>query len=98
MTAFYSSQDETFNIGCSYAYDGEDTVYLVAGGTSSDFIYILALDVNTRQCIGAMQPPFLQGGTVHTGNMVSIVESEDGGLFLFLAVCTSRLMYKCLIR
>lgn len=98
MTSFYSSQDETFNSGCSYAYDGEDTVYLAAGGTSSDFIYILEFDVNSRRCIGAMQTPFLQGVTVHTGNMLSIVESEDGGLFLFLAVCTSRLMYKCLIR
>ena len=97
LTAFYSSQDETFNIGSSYAYDGEDTVYLVTG-TSSDFIYVLAFDVTTRACVGAMQSPFLQGTTVHTGNFASIVESDDGGLFLFIALCTSRLMYKCLIR
>lgn len=97
LTTFYSSQDETFTIGSSYAYDGEDTVYLVTG-TSSDFIYVLAFDVTTRACVGAMQSPFLQGTTVHTGNFASIVESEDGGLFLFIALCTSRLMYKCLIR
>jgi ribosomal protein L19 len=97
LTAFYSSQDETFNIGCSYAYDGEDTVYLVTS-TSSDFIYVLAFDVTSRSCVGAMQSPFLQGTTVHIGNFASIVESADGGVFLFIALCTSRLMYKCLIR
>lgn len=97
LTTFYSSQDETFNIGSSYAYDGEDTVYLVTS-TSSDFIYVLAFDVTSRSCVGAMQSPFIQGNTVHIGNFASIVESSDGGVFLFIALCTSRLMYKCLIR
>ena len=95
---FYASQSETFTIGASFAYDGEDRIYISKGDVVSEFIYILELNVTTRKCIGAMQTPFLQGGTVHVGNMLSIIESNDGGVFLFLALCTSRLTYKALIR
>lgn len=95
FTQFYSPQSETLTTGSSYAYDGEDTVYFTTC-IAADFIYIFALNVNTGEVDGAFQTTATQG-TVHIGNLMEIVSGEDGGKFLFIALCTSRIMYKALI-
>jgi len=95
FTQFYSPQTETLTTGSSYAYDGVDTFYFTVA-VAADFIYIFALNVNTGQVDGAFQTTATQG-TVHIGGFMEIVASEDGGKFLFIALCTSRIMYKALI-
>jgi hypothetical protein len=96
LTQFFSPQSELLNTGSSYTYDGVDTFYLSIG-VANDFIYILAMNVNTFQIDGAFQTTVLQGGTAHIGNLMEIVESPDGGKFLFIGINSSRLCYKTLI-
>lgn len=95
FTQFYSPQSETLTTGSSYAYDGADTFYFTTC-VAADFIYIFGLNVNTGQVDGAFQTTATQG-TVHIGNFMEIISGEDGGKFLFIALCTSRIMYKALI-
>jgi len=95
FTIFYSPQSETLTTGSSYAYDGVDTFYFTTC-VAADFIYIFALNLNTGEVDGAFQTTATQG-TVHIGGFMEIVSSEDGGKFLFIALCTSRIMYKALI-
>jgi hypothetical protein len=94
---FYSPQSDILGIGSSYMYDGIDTIYMIVNPIVNDFIYIYALNVNTMQIDGGFQTTTLQGSTVHIGNMMTIVNSPDGGKFIFIAVNNSRLMYKTLI-
>lgn len=86
---------ELFTAGCSYAYDGLDTVYATIA-LVTDFIRVIAINVATGQVNGGMQTQALQS-TLHIGNIMYITSSPDTGQFLFLGVCTSRLMYKVLI-
>jgi len=92
---FYTPHSETLIAGSSYAYDGVDGFYYSIG-ILNDFIYIHKLDVVTMHSEGAFQTTVIQG-TAHVGNLLEIVSSTDGGKFIFLGVCTSRLMYKTLI-
>ena len=86
---------EVFTAGCSYAYDGLDTVYATIA-LVTDFIRVLAINVATGQVNGGAQTQALQS-TLHIGNIMFITASPDTGQFLFLGVCTSRLLYKSLI-
>ena len=95
--ALFSPQSEVINTGASFAYDGVDTFYISIGTLANDFIYIHALDMGTMRLNGAFQTNALQG-TVHIGNLMTVISSPDGGKFLFLATCTSRLLYKTLIQ
>lgn len=96
-TSMFSPQSELWNTGASYAYDGVDTLYMSVGTVVNDFIYIHALDLVSMQLEGAFQTIAVQG-TAHIGNLMTTTTSPDGGKFLFLALCTSRLMYKALIK
>jgi hypothetical protein len=92
---FYNPSSEVLNTGSYYSYDGINNFYFTIG-VVNDFIYIFSLNINTMMMDGAFQTTVLQG-TAHTGNLMDIVSSPDGGKFLFLGVCTSRLMYKTLL-
>lgn len=96
-TSIFSPQSELWNTGASYAYDGVDTLYMSLGTLVNDFIYIHALNLVDMQLEGAFQTTAIQG-TAHIGNLMTTTTSPDGGRFLFLALCTSRLMYKALIK
>jgi len=91
----FMPQSEVFTAGCSYAYDGLDTVYVTIA-LVSDFIRVIAINVSTGQINGGAQTQALQS-TLHIGNIMFITSSPDTGQFLFLGVCTSRLLYKSLI-
>ena len=91
----FSPQSELFNTGSSYCYDGADLLYLLVS-FANDFIYIFSLNVGTRQLDGAFQTTTLQG-SIHIGNYMEVVTSDDGGKFLFVGVNNSRLMYKTFI-
>lgn len=95
ISPFFSPQSEVINTGSSFCYDGVDTFYFTVG-LAADFIYVFALNVFTLKIEGVFQTTVLQG-TAHIGNLMEVVSSPDGGKFLFLGVCTSRLMYKTLI-
>lgn len=95
LSIFYTPQSELINTGSSYAYDGVNTLYFSIG-LANDFIYIYSMDINTLKVEGAFQTTALQG-TAHIGNLMEIVNAPDGGKFLFLAINTSRIMYKTLI-
>lgn len=93
---FYSPQSDTFNTGSSYAYDGGNNMYLIGSPLAGDFIYIYVLNLSTLQIDGSFQTTNVQG-TLHIGNFMSIVTSPDGGMFLYLILNTSKIMYKSLI-
>lgn len=95
LSSFYSSQSEVLGIGSSYSYDGANNFYYTYS-IANDFIIGFALNVNTMQVDGSFQTTALQG-TAHTGNLMEIVSSPDGGKFLFLGLNTSRIMYKTFI-
>ena len=95
LSFLYTPQSELLNTGSSYCYDGVDTFYFTVS-IASDFIYVFSLNVSTMLVNGAFQSTVLQG-TIHNGNIMEIVNSPDGGKFLFLGICSSRLMYKTMI-
>jgi hypothetical protein len=92
---FYNPSSEILTSGSFYSYDGINNFYFTIG-LVNDFIYIFSLNINTMMMDGAFQTTVLQGNA-HIGNLMDIVSSPDGGKFLFLGVCSSRLMYKTLI-
>ena len=96
-SSLFSPQSEIFNTGSSYAYDGVDTLYMLASPLLNEFIYIHALNLVTMALDGAFQTTALQG-TLHIGNIMAVVASPDGGKFLLIGICSSRLMYKALIK
>lgn len=95
ITEYFMSQSETFTLGSSYSYDGVDTIY-ASVAIAADFIYVHGFDINTKRLVNSYQTTVL-AGTAHTGNLMEIVTSPDGGSFLFLGICSSRLMYKTLL-
>lgn len=95
LTALYNISG--VNTGASFAYDGVDTFYISIGTLANDFIYIHALNMGTMRLDGAFQTNALQGA-VHIGNLMAVISSPDGGKFLYLAACSSRLIYKTLIQ
>jgi len=95
LTQFYSPQSELLTTGSSYTYDGVDTFYFSVG-IVGDFIVIFALNVNTFQSESGYMTIATQG-TAHIGNCMEMVESPDGGKFLYIGVNSSRLIYKTLL-
>ena len=91
----YTPQSEVINTGVSYGYYN-DKIYFSIGTLVNDFIYILELDVNTLEVNGIGQTTALQG-TVHIGDLMSVLTSPDGGVFMYLGINSSRLMYRTLI-
>lgn len=89
-----SASGLALSAGASYAYDGADTVYVampVAG-----YMRYYALNVNTLKQDGAFnanQP----SGTVHIGNWMEVVKSDDGVKYLYNWLNTSTLFTRAMI-
>lgn len=80
----------------AYEYDGIDSVYFTIS-TSSDFYTIQKLNLITKEVTSLSQTPFTEPSS-HVGQIFTLCTSIDGGLFGYLAVRNSRLMYKALMR
>ena len=93
LSVFYSPQSITFTTGTSWVYDAADTIYIVSGQVASDFIQVYALNIPTLVLSGAGQLTATQG-VVHLGCMAMFSTNPTGEKVLFVAICTSRLLYK----
>lgn len=93
LSVFYSPQSITFTTGTSWVYDAADTIYIVSGQVASDFIQVYALNIPTLVLSGAGQLTTTQG-VVHLGCMAMFSTNPTGEKVLFVAICTSRLLYK----
>ena len=84
-------QSELFTTGSSYAYDGENTIYMSRSAANLP-IRIFGYDLTTRKVVGAMTTTILQS-TAHIGNLMEIVNSPtDGYPYLYCLQNTGSLM------
>lgn len=88
-------QTEQFTTGTSYTYDGTDTIY-VSRTTTGTPIRIFKYDVSTNTFRGGLTTTLLQG-TVHIGNFMEVVETEDGLKYLYCLQNTGTLMSRALL-
>lgn len=88
----YSPRTTLLSTWSTYTYNGEDIFYFTTS-VVNDFIYVYALNINTMQVVASYQTTAIQG-TVHIGDFLCYVKSPDNLRFLYLALCTSRVVYK----
>lgn len=69
---FFTPQSELFTTGSSYAYDGQNKIYMGRSTTGTP-MRIFVYDMNTNSINGAMTSTLLQG-TAHIGNFMEIVD------------------------
>jgi hypothetical protein len=93
---FLLPQNEGFTTGSSYAYDGNNTIYLSRSATNAP-IRILELDIANNTIKGSKTTTWLQG-TATIGNFMEIVETEDGTLkYVYVLQNTGTLFSRALI-
>ena len=89
-------QNEGFNLGSSYAYDGADTIYMsrsFTGGVNR----ILKFDLSNNKVESAMTTTWFQG-TVTIGNFMEIVELPDGSIkYVYILQNTGSLLSRAMI-
>jgi hypothetical protein len=90
-----SPQTEGYTTGTSYTYDGEDTLYFSRSGTGLP-IRIFKYNVNNNTFRGAATTTFLQGAA-HIGNLMEVVETEDGLKYIYCLQTTGTLMARALL-
>jgi hypothetical protein len=88
-------QTEGYTTGTSYTYDGEDILYFSRSATGQP-IRIFAYNINTNTFRGAATTTILQG-TAHVGNLMEVVETEDGLKYLYCLQNTGTLMTRALL-
>jgi hypothetical protein len=76
FNVFFLPQNEFFNIGSSYCYDGENKIYMSRSNNNSP-IRIFEFDMANNTLMGARTTPWLQNN-VTIGNFMEIVDTPDG--------------------
>lgn len=93
LSILYTPKTALITTGSSFTYNGEDIFYYTTS-VLNDFIYVYALNINTMQIVAMYQTTATQVGALHIGDFMAFVKSPDGFKFLYLALTTSRLLYK----
>lgn len=88
----YNPKTALLTTWSTYTYNGEDIFYFTTS-VANDFIYVYALNINTMEIVASYQTTAIQG-TVHIWDLLCFVKQPDWLKFLFLALCTSRVVYK----
>jgi hypothetical protein len=73
---FLLPQNETFTIGSSYAYDGQNTLYMSRSASNAP-IRVLEYDMANNTILGSKTTPWLNGG-VTIGNFMEVMDTPDG--------------------
>lgn len=93
---FILPQNEGFTTGSSYAYDGNNTIYMSRSVANAP-IRIFEYDMANNTINGSKTTTWLQG-TVTIGNFMEIVETADGSLrYLYVIQNTGSLLSRVLI-
>lgn len=93
---FYSPLSETLTTGTSYAYDGENKLYIARGIAATTPIRMFEYDLNTNTTRGLMTTTILQG-TPTIGNVLEIINSEDGLKYVYVLQNTGTQLTRGLI-
>lgn len=93
---FILPQNEGFTTGSSYAYDGNNTIYMSRSATSAP-IRILEYDIANNTINGSKTTAWLQG-TATIGNFMEIVETDDGTLkYVYILQNTGTIFSRALV-
>lgn len=93
---FLSPQNEGFNTGSSYSYDGADTILLSRSVTGGP-LRIFAYDV-TKNRIDGLATTSIPQGTVHIGNFMEIMEDPSGSIrYLYTLQNTGTLLSRTML-
>lgn len=93
---FILPQNEGFTTGSSYAYDGNNTIYMSRSATNAP-IRILEYDIANNTINGSKTTTWLQG-TATIGNFMEIVETSDATLkYIYVIQNTGTLFSRALI-
>lgn len=89
---FFTPQQETFNTGSMYAYDGHDTIYMHKDATGRVYSY----NVVTGEIASLGTIPYGHGSAI-IGNRMEIIETADGLRYLYVMRHTGQEMWRVLI-
>lgn len=92
---FFSPQAELPQAGSDFAYDGANTIYF-SRSVASTPIRIFKFDITTNVVSPALQTAHWQG-TVHIGNLMDIVKTSQGDLFLYILQNTGTVFARALL-
>lgn len=89
-------QSELFTTGSSYAYDGENTIYMSRSATGSP-VRILSFNIPNNSISGAMTTTWLQG-TATIGNFMEITKTSDSNVsFIYVLQNTGALLSRAMV-
>lgn len=91
----YRTNSELFNLGSSYTYDGEDSIFLSRSVASAP-LRVFRYDVNTNAVTGLATTTVAQNA-VHIGNYLETVTSPSGYQYLYTLQNTGTLLQRALL-
>jgi hypothetical protein len=93
---FVSPQADTLTTGSSYAYDGNNTIYISRSALTSP-VRVFAYDIANNTVSGAFTTTWVQNA-VHIGNFMELVSDPTGAYdFLYVMQCTGNLVSRALV-
>lgn len=92
---FISPQNEGFNTGSSFAYDGTDSIIL-SRSVASNPVRIFKYNISTNKVTGLATTTITQNA-VHIGNLLEIVDSPTGFSYIFSLQTTGTLLSRALL-